>query len=164
MTLGQFAVVVGASPRWVQNALSVLGLPRRYTPEAARVLGLARELREQTGMPLGRAYPLAKKALARWPGEEIVRLTDDASPVGLVVDLKLYLSVWAARLSLSRTRYAERARGRPRKRRKGGIEGAREYGVDISLLEESLRLTPAERLKRLDENVAFVKSLRVAEP
>ncbi|MGQ0715041.1 MAG: BPTD_3080 family restriction endonuclease [Gemmatimonadaceae bacterium] len=42
------------------------------------------------------------------------------------------------------------------------IQSAREYGIDISQLEESLRLTPAERLERLDENAAALRELRAA--
>ena len=40
------------------------------------------------------------------------------------------------------------------------IQAAAEFGVDVSLLEESLRLTPEERLARLDENAAFVRGAR----
>jgi hypothetical protein len=42
------------------------------------------------------------------------------------------------------------------------IQSAREFGVDVSQLEESLRLTPAERLERLDENAATLRELRTA--
>ena len=42
------------------------------------------------------------------------------------------------------------------------VETARAYGIDISLLVESLRLTPAERLARLDEQVEALRELRRA--
>ena len=44
------------------------------------------------------------------------------------------------------------------------VEAARAYGIDISLLVESLRLTPAERLARLDEQVESLRELRRAAP
>jgi hypothetical protein len=42
------------------------------------------------------------------------------------------------------------------------IERARAYGVDISQLVESRRLTPDERLRRLDVYAAEVRELRAA--
>jgi hypothetical protein len=81
--------------------------------------------------------------------------------VSLCVDLERFLSTFMTRLSLSRTLYAPRRRGRPSRKRLGGVQAARAHGVDVSLLERSLRRTPAERLRRLDEDVAFLRSLRV---
>lgn len=37
---------------------------------------------------------------------------------------------------------------------------AEAYGIDLSLLEENLRLSPLERLKRNDDALALVNSLR----
>ncbi len=37
---------------------------------------------------------------------------------------------------------------------------AEAYGIDLSLLEENLRLTPAERLQRNDQALIFIESLR----
>ena len=164
MTLGQFAVIVGASRRWVQNSRAVLRLRGRYTEEGAKRLGLAREVRDATGMPLRRAWRLAEQALAAWPKQrEWVQEGREAS-VRVVVDLERYLSNYAVRLSLSRTRYAERRRGRARRRPRDPIAAAREYGVDISLLEENLKRSPEERLRRLDEEAEALRNLRVAEP
>ena len=42
------------------------------------------------------------------------------------------------------------------------IAAARAFGVDLSLMQSILRLTPAERLLRLDEAAASVAELRVA--
>ena len=164
MTLGQFAMVVGASPRWVQNALQVLGLERTYDEKRAGVLGLARQITEAFGIPLVRVHPMARDALAAWPETTVWRLEGPIGVAALEVDLERYLSVYAGRLALARNRYVERHRGRPPGRRKRGVAGAREHGVDIGLLEESLKRTPAERLRRLDEDVEFVGRLRVAEP
>ena len=160
ISLGRFATVVGAPPRWVQNAFRVLGLRPKYDEERAKVLGLARQLTETLRIPLVEAYPLAEQALASWPESTVWRWEDAVGIVRLEVDLERYLSTYAVRLSLSRTRYAEKRRGRPRKRRKHGIEAAREHGIDISLLQEQLKRSPAERLRTLDEALDFVQSMR----
>lgn len=164
MSLGQFATAVAASPRWVQNAFHVLGLERVYDEERAKILGLARQLHVALRIPLGEAYPLAREALGAWPETTVWRRQDEAGMVTLEVNLERYLSSYAVRLALARNWYAERKRGRPPKRRKRGIAGAREYGIDISLLEESLKLTPAQRLRRNEEALEFLRALRVAEP
>jgi len=159
--LGQFAVIVGASPRWVQNARAVLGLRGRYTEQEARQLGLAREIRQVTGMPLRRAWRLAPEALAAWPGRrEWVHEGREAS-VRLVVDLERYLSNYAVRLALACTRYAERRRGRMPRRPRDPVAAAQAYGVDLSLLQESLKLSPEERLRRLDEAYEFFRTVQV---
>jgi len=163
MTLGQFAVAVGAPKRWVQNAMRVLRVRPRYTPEGAKRLAFVRMLRDGLGMPLARADRVARQALAAWPARKVWDY-EAGDAVALRVDLERFLGSCAVRLSLSRTYYAEKRRGRPRKHVRHGIAGAREYGVDISLLEESLRRTPEERLRRLDADVAALKLLRVAEP
>ena len=161
MTLGQFSTVVGATPKWVQNARAVLKLRGRYDTDGAKRLGLAQLLAEATGMPLKRAHAAAAEALAAWPASrEWVREHPDGS-VRVVVNLEYYLSGFASRLSLSRSYYAERQRGRRPKRVRDAIAAARAYGVDISLLEESLKRTPEERLKRMDEALEFFKSARV---
>lgn len=164
MTLGQFATVVGAEPRWVQNARQVLGLGRVYDEERAKRLGVARQLHEAFGIPLVKAYPLAREALASWPDAKVWRHEDAAGIGALEVNLERYLSTYAVRLSLARNRYAEKRRGRPpKRRRKRGVAGAREYGEDISLLREQLKRTPAERLRTLEEALDFVRRTRVLD-
>jgi hypothetical protein len=37
---------------------------------------------------------------------------------------------------------------------------AEAYGIDLSLLDENLRLSPAERLRRNDQALALVESLQ----
>lgn len=162
MTLGQYAVAVGAETRWVQNARAVLGLRGSYTVRAARILGLARELSETTGMPLVRAYALARTALAAWPANR--RWTHESADgaICLDVDIERYLSAFATRLSIALTTYAERTRGPRAARRRNAMEAAREYGYDLTLLEQSARLTPAQRLRRLDEMSEFFRRTRRA--
>jgi hypothetical protein len=43
---------------------------------------------------------------------------------------------------------------------RAAIEEARAFGIDVSLLEEALRLTPDERLARLQANVTTIASAR----
>lgn len=44
------------------------------------------------------------------------------------------------------------------------IERAVEYGIDISLLERNLELSPEERLERLQEWVEFIEEIRKVNP
>jgi hypothetical protein len=161
MTLGQFSTAVGAPRRWVQNAFQALGLPAIYTEPLARRLAFTKALKEACGMPLRRAFPLAEEALGRWPAHKTWELRDPDGAVRVVIDLERFLSDYAVRLSLSRTFYAEKRRGRPPKRKRRGLALGKWYGVDISLLEESLKRTPEERLRLLDEAVEAFKSMRI---
>ncbi len=45
---------------------------------------------------------------------------------------------------------------------KSAIERAREYGIDISLLESSLKLTIEQRIKRLQDWVEFHEAIKDA--
>jgi hypothetical protein len=161
MTLGQFAVAVGAPKRWVQNATSALRLPTRYTEPLAQRLSLAREIQRATGMLLRKAYAVAPAALAAWPARKQWILEGQGGMVSVVVDVERFLSTWAVRLSLARTRYAERPRGRPRKHKRKGVALAEWYGEDISLIRESLKRTPEQRLQSLDQAVEELKSMKV---
>jgi hypothetical protein len=161
MTLGQFATAVGAPKRWVQNAFQALGLPARYTEDLARRLAFARVVKETSGMPLRQAFPLAREALASWPQERVWRLEGPEGALRAEIDLERFLSSYAVRLSLARCWYAERRRGRPPGQRRRGIAWARWYGEDVSLLEESLKLTPEQRLRRLDQAVEDLKRFRL---
>jgi hypothetical protein len=160
MKLGEYAVAVGAPKRWVQNARAALGERGQYTEAGARRLAFAKAVKEACGMPLRAAYPLAAEALARWPEERTWTYQPRAGAASVSVDLERFLSDYAARLSLSRSFYAERHRGRPRKRR--GVALAKWYGVDVTLNEESLRLTPAQRLARLEGALDFILKARRA--
>ncbi|MGH7573228.1 MAG: hypothetical protein ACREMK_15505, partial [Gemmatimonadota bacterium] len=83
----------------------------------------------------------------------------------IVVDLERYLSDFAVRLSRARTHYSPRRRGRPPdKPSRRAAERAREYGIDVDLVRANLRLTPAERLRRLDRDREFVEKLKRRAP
>lgn len=164
MGLSRFAVMVPATPKWIQNAAAGLGLKLRYTPEEARRLGLARLLHEELGVKLSQAWAAAGRALDRGRGEVTARVTPDGA-ARLAIDMDRYLSDFAGRLSLARTHYEPRRRGRPARRpARSAVARAREYGLDITLLEWSLRLSPAGRLRRLNEHREFVRALRAASP
>jgi len=153
-------MAVGAPTRWVQNAHAALGLPAAYTPEGARRLAFARVVKEACGMPLVHAYPLAPDALAGWPRRRDWTHRGPAGAVIVTVDLERFLSDCHVRLSLARSWYAERRRGRPPRQQRRGVAWAQWYGVDVTLLEEAVRRTPAQRLDRLGETVAFLRSVR----
>jgi len=44
--------------------------------------------------------------------------------------------------------------------KKSAIERAKEWGIDLSLLEENLRLTPTERLEKMISFQRFVERIR----
>lgn len=165
MTLGQFAVAVGASPRWVLNALTRLRVPRRYNEPLARRLAVAKALHDSAGMVLPRAWAEAARILAEadyfqdWTTE-----TDDAS-VTIVVHLPRIFTNYQVRLAAARGYYTPKRRGRKPVPRGSAVERASAYGWDTSLLDAQLVLPPEERLRRLDADTRFVDSMRkVAEP
>jgi hypothetical protein len=44
----------------------------------------------------------------------------------------------------------------------GMCSRAKAYGVDLAALRDGLNDTPAERLKRLDDNVKFIAEMRAS--
>jgi hypothetical protein len=159
MNLSAFANLVGARPKWCQNALEVLRLPLKYTPTVARPLGLARLLNEAHGVPLKSAFRLATGALSRNASVEVAQ-ADDQRVSTLTLDVHRYLSLFAARLSAVRLD-PPRGRGRPpAPRRSGGVRAAEAYGLDIGALRAGLRISPAERLRALDASQHAIERLR----
>lgn len=159
MTLGQFAVAVGAAPRWVLNALSRLKVRRRYSEPLARRLALVRFLGEGTGMSLSDAWCLAKELLAK---TELTGTWRRESPGGvtLTVEMPRFYTNYGANLSLALNKYGERLRGRRPRLKKSAIQRAKEYGVDVTLIDSALRRTPEERLRMVSEDMAFLSEIR----
>lgn len=165
MMLGEFACLLDADPKWVQNAAAALGKHLRYTLAGAQRLAVARALTESTGMSLPRAYAAAGTALRLFDGSRRpVALPTEAeqsggAPVTITVDVYRILAAVNAGLSRLRTMYAPRLRGRlPASR--DPIRAAEEYGIDVTLLAENLRRTPAERLRQLDAMAGFRRRVR----
>jgi hypothetical protein len=159
MTLEQFAVASGADPKWVKNAFAAVGAAPVYTEDEARCLGLTRVISATTGLPVRRAYAAAREALAH--GDQAAFPISEAhdGSVRITVDVPRYVSTFLTRLALAR-KAGERVRGRPAKRPADPIEYAREYGIDISLLESNLQRTPEERLRIASANSEFIRRFR----
>jgi hypothetical protein len=163
MTLGQFAVAVGATPRWVLNALTRLRRPRRYDEPLARRLSLARMLAETLDVPLSRAYDVAGRALAEAKPEEQWRMESDNGAVILVIDLPRFFTAYLPRLALAQSRYGERVRGRSERRSRSAVARATAYGFDPTLIPGELTRTPAGRVSELDANRDFYERIRIRE-
>ena len=161
MTLGQFAAAVGASPRWVLNALTRLGLPRRYGEPLARRLALARFIAAAAQTPLPDALRLADRVLREADPHGTWRL-EGPGGVSLAVDLPRFFTTYGAHLALALNSYGEKPRGRRPSRQGSATERARAYGIDLTLFDSALRRTPAERLQLLDENMQVMRRLRGA--
>ncbi len=159
MTLGRFATAVGATPRWVLNALTRLGVPRRYDEPLARRLALARFVAETAGTPLSEAFTLARRALAEADPRGSWRL-EGPGGVALTVDMPRFFTTYGARLALAVNAYGERVRGRRAGRRGSAIERAKAYGVDVTLLDSALGRSPEERVRRAAEDMAFLSDVR----
>lgn len=164
MTLGQFSCALGVPTKWVQNAWAILGLDLDYGEAELWRMALVRLLERAMEVPLKQAYATALDAIpypeGRGDAMEL-RLVEEG-PLDVSVDWARFSSTVLAGLSRARTQYQERPRGRPRKEQLHGIAAARARGIDIGLLRASLRRSAADRLRTLDEDLAFLQSLRVA--
>jgi len=160
MTLGQFAVAVGASPRWVLNALTRLRVPRRYDEPLARRLALAKALYDSAAFSLPRAWEKAGRILAEadyfkdWATE-----SDDGS-VTVTVHLPRFFTNYQVRLASANLHYGPKRRGRKARRRRPAVWEAARYGWDVTLLDSSVRMTEEERLRRLDDSANELDAAR----
>lgn len=159
MTPSQFSLACGVDPRWVRNAARILGWSLRHTVEEARHVGLVRRLQEDLRVPLETADRLASEALSSDGPEHAVVEAGEIARV--VVDVRRYLSDFSVRLARAMA-HDEPCRRRFRVGQPGAVERARRHGLDVGLLRSSLKLTPAERIRRLDENMEFVRALRAS--
>jgi hypothetical protein len=163
MNRSQFAMAVLADEKWVENTGRLMARRFRYTAQEARWLGLVRILNQEVGLSLSRASELADEALRhpRVVGSVIVGRA--AGSAAISIDLGRYYSTYAAALSAALELGGARRRGRPRRaaaKRNRMLDRAAEYGVDLDLLREGLRLAPGERLQQLDDNAAFIRAMR----
>jgi hypothetical protein len=156
-------MAVLADEKWVENAARLLGKRLRYTPAEALWLGFVRLLNQKIGLTLFRSAQIADEALEQRPHKRwIVLGRGEDGSTGVSIDIARFYSTYLAAMSTALDLGGPRRRGRrsvPRGK-KGAIERARRYGVDTDLLREGLRLSPRERLERLDENAAFLNAIR----
>jgi len=159
MTLQQLAAAVGADPKWVLNATRLLGRRLRRTPAEARWLRLVRLLHYELGLSLAAASRAATQTFAATESTAVAAESPDGS-AAVIVDRVRFQSSFVAALGAALSVAGPRRRGRGRKPRRDALAAARAYGVDLGLLGESLALSPAERLERLDENATFLGAVR----
>lgn len=161
MTLGEFATALGASPRWVLNALTRLKVARRYSEPLARRLALARMLAEDLGVALPEAFTLAGRALAETDPFGTWRQESPNGAIVLLLEMPRFFSSYLPRLSLARSSYGEKRRGRRPTRKKSATQRAQEYGVDTTLFGAQLTRSPQQRVRELDQNIAFLRGVKV---
>ena len=163
MTRSQFAMAVLADEKWVENAGRLMNKKFRYTAAEARWLGLVRVLNQEVGLTLFRAGELADEALRHAPDQKSVIVGGAGGSAAVLIELARFHSAYAAALSAALDLGGARRRGRPRAagpQKTRMLDRAAEYGVDIDLLREGLRLSPRERLQQLDDNAAFLGAIR----
>jgi hypothetical protein len=164
LTLAEVAYLADASPKWVLNTCSALGLHDAYTLALARRLYVVRLLQHAAGCSLERAAALAVRLL-QGGGESnapavVSAALDDHGTLSLQLDVARLHSTFAARRSALSTTVAPHVRGRPSSREQGPLEAARAWGLDLSLLASNLRRTPTERLRQLDAMADFRRRVR----
>ena len=145
LTRSQFAEVVRADEKWVENTARVLERQLAYTPHEARYFGIVRLLANQFGIPIARSAQLADDAVRQPPDLRAYVMDGSADgSVALVLDLARYHSGFAAALATAVHRGGPRRAGRPVNvgeyaKKYDPIGAAERYGVDISLLRQSQR-------------------------
>jgi hypothetical protein len=167
MTRAQFAAAIGVPEKWVHNARAALGGALPYTVANAQRLAVVRAILAAVPVALRVANRWAAAALAAPRRDGPVEVPAESyAPVRVTIDLPHLLSAFTARLSQA-LHDEPRLRGRrPRQRGRRGLTlgetraRASSYGLDVSLIDASLRRSPAERLASLDANAAFLDATR----
>jgi hypothetical protein len=161
MNAHQVAIAAGADRKWLLNSAAILRRPLRYSRSEARWWGLVKHLSQTLEVSLGTAARMATASLDRHKTKRAIR-PDPTETVTLRVDIERYSSIFVGNLSRALARETPKRRGRRTPVRKGrdAIAAARNYGVDIGLLQSSLARTPAERLAIADTNARFVREMR----
>jgi hypothetical protein len=146
--------------KWIHNAALRLRRPVRHSVKEAIRLTLAHQLHELLALPLSRAADIATDAMHEDMDVPFVVASPD-SAIELRVDMTRFLTTFNARLAWMRTQATLPERGRPPQPLRGDpLILAREYGIDLSLVQANLRRSVAERLDALDKNVEFIQQAR----
>jgi hypothetical protein len=163
MTLAQFTLATGSDLKWLQNASAILGRDLHRTPMEAKLWALIRLLVSTLEMPLRKALEIARSALEiEKVGVEVVVHPTESRVASVVIDLNRFESVFNANLSAALILDGPKRRGRPKAVEGDPLEHAKEYGIDLSLLQSALALPVATRLERLDSNAQFLRELRAS--
>ena len=164
LTRSQFGAATHADEKWIENTARILRLRLTYSADQARWMGLVCLLAQQLKVPLLRAATLADELGGHAPDARSVSIGETDGPIAIVVDLARYHSTFAASLSAAIHHGGPRRRGRPAKtprpRGRKAIANAASYGVDLTLVRESMARKPAERLAQLDANASFLRGLK----
>src|SRR5438105_2936060 len=100
MTAAQFALIVGAPPKWIQNTRRLLSQPAANDAADARWLSLVHSLNTAIGLPLKTAARCADIAVAApGPNRSITIELDDERRVAIIIDLHRDITLYLARLS-----------------------------------------------------------------
>ena len=166
MLLAEFARLVGVSPKWVLNTLPSLPSRSRYTDVVAQRLVVARAIHAAFGTALPDAFALAQRALHAWDGSvtPVTLRGNAADDVALTIDVYRLMAAYHMRRAELRESYAPMVRGRPRTRSIDAVAVAADWGLDLSLIRDNLRKSPAERLQQLDAMRAFASGVHRLSP
>ncbi len=155
VTLAEFSALVDAPPKWVLNTRALLGRGVQYDLAVAERLALVRALNRRLEIPLPRAWDLAGEALSKVGKDGIYTFTAPDGIVTMSIDVHRLRAALATRRSQLATMHQRRRAGRKPRRSSNALTAAREYGVDVTLLQANLERTPAVRLRQLDDMAAF---------
>lgn len=154
MTLAAFSILVGASPKWVLNTLTLLRQALTYSAESAERLALVHVLNRDFGIMVPVAWRLSAELVAVTSRGSTRVATADAT-VALHVDLDRLRSAVATRRAQVNTMHAPRRAGRPPRKPRSALQAAEQHGLDLTLLRANLARSTTERLRQLDGMAAF---------
>ena len=141
LSLKNFALAVGAHPKWVLNAKPRLGRELEYSPADAQWLRLTRVLNRELRIPLQFAAGLAGSALEQPEGVVCV-CAAKADGVRLCVDLRRdrasFAAVLASAIAFGGPRRSGRKRHPPR-HYKAALAQAWRLGINVGLLRFRVR-------------------------
>ena len=141
LSLKNFALAVGAHPKWVLNAKPRLGRELEYSPADAQWLRLTRVLNRELRIPLQFAAGLAGSALEQPEGVVCV-CAAKAVWVRLTVDLRRQRATFAAVLASAIAFGGPRRSGRkrhPPRHYKAALAQAWRLGINVGLLRFRVR-------------------------